>query len=209
MSEESIRMLIEALCKLNEMPKLHDEETSLLDTQPSISAEALKRSYTNLGNLNDYSTISVLQKNNDLGFVVGIFDGGSFKYFLDIKTRDNPYPVKPTNLSEPYFQISYVSINDLFAEQGYTRSAYKFLVSKYDLVSDYEQYLGGQRLWKSLSKESDVFIYVFDGNKGDYIRNEHNVPIRYMNDSVEASRIWGSSVEYSKILLVASKNEMK
>lgn len=207
MSGNDIRVLLEQLSTITEMPRLHDEELALVDSQPSISNAALKRSYELIGNLgSSQSHIEVYKKKNNFGFIAGVKDGDSFTYFLDIKTRHHSYPVRPSNLLIPNFQVSFVNISEDYAEQTYTKSVYKFLISKYDIVSDHEQYLGGKRLWQSISSQSDVFIYVFDGNTDDYIRDDSGQIVRYQHDSINEKNIWGNSIDFSKILLVASRN---
>ena len=182
---------------------------SAIDTRPSISATALERAYDYLGTPDSYDSIHIYKKKNNFGFIAGVRDDTSLKHFLDIKTRHHSYPVQPVDLLDPYFQVSFVIVSEEFAEQSYTKAVYKFLVSMYDIVSDHEQYLGGKRLWQSIAKDKDVFVYVFDGNKDDYIRDEHGVIIRYDNDDIHETKIWGPSIEHSTILLVASRKEKK
>jgi hypothetical protein len=210
MSGKDIRVLLEQLSTITEMPKLHDEELALISTQPSISKSALTRSYELIGNLgSSQSHIAVYKKKNNLGFIAGVHDDGSFTYFLDIKTRHHSYPVEPSNLMIPNFQVSFVNVSEDYAEQTYTKSVYKFLISKYDVISDHEQYIGGKRLWQSISSETDVFIYVFDGNIDDYIRDNDDQIVRYQDESISEKNIWGHSIDFSKILLIASRNSKK
>lgn len=210
MSGKDIRILLEQLSTITEMPRLHDEELALISTQPSISKSALTRSYESIGNLGGSQThIDIYKKKNNFGFIAGVKDEESFVYFLDIKTREHSYPVQPRYLKIPNFQVSFVNVSEDYADQTYTKSVYKFLISKYDVISDHEQYIGGKRLWKSISSESDIFIYVFDGNIDDYIRHDDGQIIRYRDDSINEKNIWGSSIDFSKILLVASRESKK
>ena len=90
-----------------------------------------------------------------------------------------------------------------FAKQGLTTAVYDHIAYRVDLVSDYIQFMGAKRLWQSLAKSSTVYVQIFDGSRGDYIRDRNNNVIVYNGQNIDESTIWGGP-EKQSVLLVAS-----
>jgi hypothetical protein len=198
---DQLRNISDTLVHLNEMPRLRDEEL-LLGLDNNISHDQLNRAYSYIGSIR-HNTIKIYEKTDSSGFIAGVDIDHLFTIFLDIKTRKKSYPVLPTGLRD-YQQVSMVLIGDQFAERGYAREVYEFLATKFDLVSDHEQYLGAKRLWKSLAKSGKINIYVFDGEINDYVSDKHGV-IVYNGENINDRLIWGDTIEHSMRLLVASR----
>ena len=200
-----MKLLDQKLKQLNEMPKLHDDELPL-GIEANISLDSLDRSYVYYGSIR-HGAVKIYEKKNSSGFVAGVSKDDSFAIFLDIKTRKTAYPVVPKNLNSDYHQVSMVVVGDQFADHGYTREVYEYLASKFDLVSDHEQYLGAVRLWRSLSRSDKINIYVYDGEINDYIHNDTET-VKYNGKNISDSHIWGDTVLHSMRLLVATKKEI-
>ena len=188
---------------ITEAPYLNNEELPY-KALSSISVARLKKSYEKIGEIG--SGLDIYQHNNG-SIVAGEIVGSDFYLLVSISTRTTPYPVEPTQLSSPH-QISMVNIASGEEEKGLTKKVYNTVAQMLDLVSDHEQYLGAQGLWKSLARSSDVNIYIFDGRIKDYIRDEAGKIIKYNGKNITDSQIWGTTTDHRMILLVGTSKEL-
>lgn len=167
---------------------LHDEELEIQPLFP-ISREAIGRSYDLLG---EVAGLSVYERTG--GVVAGYWNtSGDLSVVVSISSRDVIYPafVKITE----FWQISMVRTAKGFQESKFAFSVYDFLARRKPLISDSEQYLGAQGLWKSLaSRSSDLKVYLYDDGKF----------IEYDGSNIPDSHIWGMTFKHRQRLLVAS-----
>lgn len=186
-----------------EAPYLHDEELGY-KVLAHISNSALTRAYTHFVKIGDIDIYSNIHG----GFIAGYKREDSLSMVVSISTRYDAYPVVPTQLGK-YQQISMVNVSSLYAERGNTKLVYTAIANKLDLVSDNEQYLGAQGLWKSLARSSDINVYVFDGRIKDYVRDSSGKIIKYNGKNIDDKEIWGSKDSYRAVLLVGTTKELK
>jgi hypothetical protein len=189
---------------LVEMPYLHDEELGY-QVLAKVSTHALRRSYTKFAHTKD---VIIFSNNGATGFIAGYLRNSELSVVVKISSRINSYPVEPTQLLN-YQQISMVNVSNEFNNQGNTKAVYSQITKKISLVSDHEQYLGAKGLWKSLARESDINVYVFDGNRRDYIRNLNGEIVKYNGQNIKEESIWGQSSNHRLVLLVATVDELK
>ena len=188
---------------ITEAPYLNNEELPY-KALSSISVSRLKKSYEKIAEIG--SGLDIYQHSNG-SIVAGEIVGEEFYLLVSISIRKTPYPVEPTQLSSP-LQISMVNISSGEEERGLTKKVYNTVGQLLDLVSDHEQYLGAQGLWKSLARSSDVNIYIFDGRIKDYIRDESGKIIKYNDKNITDSQIWGSTTDHRMIILVGTSKEL-
>lgn len=189
--------------ELLETPYLNDEELGY-EVLANISNEALARSYSLLSKVKG---LEIYQKNTT-GFIAGKRKKSELSTVVIVNCRKEAYPCVPTQLGSDYQQVSFVRVSKGYESEGNPKLVYNEIAKHIDLVSDHEQYLGGQGLWKSLARESDVNVYVFDGRIKDYIRDETGKPKKYNSSNISAKKIWASKETYRLILLVATDKEL-
>ena len=204
---KQFRNLTNRLKVINESPEFIDDEMPL---EPSrIAPKEEIDLYYDLFNTIENEVMIYRGKSGDNFMAGGFFDGGEdLLNILMIYTSKPSYPIIPTQLRPDSVQVNYVGIDKNFSGDGLTSLVYQIISSKVDLISDKIQYRGGKRLWKSLSRKSVVPIYVFDGYKNDYIRDDHGVIITYNGKNITEESIWGGE-DKQKILLVASTSPKK
>lgn len=192
--------------KLEANPVYIDYELALKDSR-SISLDQLKRAYDYYGKVG--GTIIYRQKGDISPFLAGTLLSDRFEIATRIVTRDGKaYPVKPSKIGPHFYQVSFVETFRGYEEAGIAKSSYELIAKSTPLVSDHEQYLGGRVLWNSLAKSSKINVYVFDGNHSDYVRDLHGNLIKYNGSNINPNEIWGSSITYSKILLVGTARNL-
>jgi hypothetical protein len=188
---------------ITEMPYLHREELPY-KALSAISVKRLHHSYQKIGEIGE--GIDVYQHSNG-GVIAGQVLQGDLYLLVAISVRKRVYPVEPTGLDDT-LQVSMVHVAKGEEEQGLTKKVYAVLASLFDLVSDHEQYLGAQGLWKSLARSSGVNVYVFDGNQKDYVRDASGKALKYNGANIPDDKIWGSKVTQKLILLVGTTKEL-
>lgn len=188
---------------ITEMPYLNKDELPFKAIS-SISLRRLSESYRQFASL---AGIEIYQHSNG-GIIAGKIVGDSFMILLTISTRPVAYPVQPTGLDGDSYQVSMVTVTAGEEERTLAKRVYNAVASKLSLISDHEQYLAAQGLWKSLARESDVHVYVFDGAAKDYMRNSNNTIIRYSGANIPDDKIWGSKEMYRTVLLVATTQDL-
>ena len=172
----------------------------------SLSVETIREGFKTLGYIGD---LKVVENKQSGAVLAGMPVDDRFEIIVQVSVRTKPVPFVPTQLKK-YKQVGMVNVSAFsesegYAKQGHARAVYNLLATKFDLVSDHYQYLGAKRLWKSLSKETDINIYVFDGNIGDYLRDSKFTIIRYNGKNLDDKKIWHcTDASYENILLVAS-----
>ena len=193
MSDE-IKRLVETIERLNEMPKYTQDDLPL-GKLSHISMSSLSKSYSLLGSVAE-NVIQVYEKNTGTGFIAGFERSENFNHFLDIGTRQTVYPVEPIGLSTDHHQVSSVLVAEGFEQRGYTKEVYNLIATKYDLVSDWEQYGLAKMLWKSLARNSGVNVYVF---------SDDNYRL-YDGLNISEKEIWGGMNRSSTLLVATTKN---
>lgn len=186
---------------LFEMPYLHTYPLPFKAIS-NISINTLNSAYDFLGKISD--DVGVYRHNAGGGIIAG--SKRSNEFFLMVAIS-----VKPTTglLLSNALQISMVRVNKGQQQQGLVRQTYSWLTTQYDIVSDREQYLGAQALWKSIARRpGKVNIYVYDGQRKDYVRNEQGI-VRYNGTNIDDTVIWGQESSYKKVLLVATMKDLK
>lgn len=183
------------------MPYLHDEELGY-EVLAKISNVAISRSYSHLVKINEIDIFS----RNTSGFIAGLLTKEGLSVVVSITCRNVSYPVEPLGLSN-YQQVSMVRTSTEFTDHGGAKLVYDEIARCTDLVSDHEQYQGAKGLWKSLARDSDVNIYIFEGLANSYI-SENGIPKKYNGINIHDRNIWGTNPEHRTILLVATKKEL-
>jgi hypothetical protein len=167
-----------------------------------LTRKAIETGYSHLASGEKFE----IYARNTGGFISVIkISSDRFDLVLDISTRRAAYPVGPTQL-ENYQQVTMVRVADGMNFAGIAKQTYNEIAKRVDLVSDHEQYLGGKAIWDSLARESDVNVYVFDGD--DYVR-EDGKPLKYNGQNVSSDKIWGQAPEHKRVLLVATAKELQ
>lgn len=184
--------------RISETPYLNDEELGY-QVLAKISNDALKRAYYHLVKVGN---IDIFAK-SEAGFIAGRLSKSGLSMLVSVACRTVAYPVEPLGLTD-YQQVSMVNVTKEFANEGKTKLVYSEIAKNTDLVSDHEQYLGAKGLWKSLARESDVNVYVFNGKIKDYMRDEDNNIKKYNGSNIHDNEIWGNSTEHKLVLLVAT-----
>lgn len=189
---------------ITEAPYLHRDE---LPYKPltSISRDRIEKSYAKLAELED--GFLVFKKTVSPGIISGRFVNDEFYPSVMVTTRMNAYPSDPTQLDD-MMQVAMVNVAAGLKLEGITKLTYTIAIEHLDLVSDHEQYLGAQGLWKSLAKNSKANIYVFDCTINDYLRDKDGI-VKYNGKNISDNTIWGSSELHKSILLVGTVKELK
>lgn len=198
--KSSIAKQIKDIC---ESPKLNDEELPYKKLD-DMSSNQLRRAYDHIATTSD--KVNVYMRKPNPGFVAGRFDykTDSLAVLVKISGRVPAYPVTPTGLTN-LVQVSMVNVSKYNEDLGYTKRAYQAIVkSGVDLVSDAEQYLGAEGLWKAVARFKDINVYVF--SKDDYLRDDEGKIIRYDSKNISQSKIWGGMDKMSTLLVATSKS---
>jgi hypothetical protein len=109
--------------------------------------------------------------------------------------------------SQRYFTVS-SKLAEGFEERSLTKETYLSIARKYTLISDSEQFIASKNLWKSISREDEIYVYVWDGLTNSFIL-ENNKPKRYNGNNIVENEIWGKEAKHIARLLVASPKEIK
>jgi hypothetical protein len=198
---DEIKKVIDKLRVINEAPEYSDEELPL-GSIAKISSEELKLYYNHFGTID--GVIEIFREKNSDTFVAGSYFGdGDLINIISLTAHKHQYPVTPTQLNPDNVQVKYIMVAEDFARQGLTTAVYDYIASKVDLVSDFIQYKTSKKLWQSLAKSSRVYVYVFDGAIGDYVRDNAGKIIIYNGININETDIWGGP-EKQSVLLVAS-----
>lgn len=125
----------------------------------------------------------------------------------------HPDPISklPDDIENP-LQVSQVFTNESYEGEGIATLLYILLIQlNYTIVSDRIQYLGGQALWKKLSRRSkinDIVINVLTDKK--YKVDSKNNIENYNGSNINDSDIWKTHNEGQKTILISRlrKEEM-
>jgi hypothetical protein len=189
---------------LLEMPYLNDEELSY-QVLAKISTKALNKGFEEFSKTKD---LTIYSNKETSGFIAGYLRAGHLSTVIKIASRQSAYPIEPAQV-EDYHQVSMVSVSKEYALTGNAKAVYEQIAKKVPLVSDHEQYIGAQGLWKSLARSSDVFIYVFNSEVQDYIRDQADKIVKYNSKNIEDDKIWGTDPTHRMVLLVATIKELE
>jgi hypothetical protein len=192
---------------ITEAPYLHPEELPY-KALSAISVDRLGLSYSKIGEIDDGGGLEVYQHKSNKGIAAGKILEKEFYFAVSITTRETIYPAEPTQLDE-MLQVAMVNVSKGQEENGITKKVYEIAAQAINLVSDHEQYLGAKGLWKSLARSSDVNVYVFDGNVKDYIRGVDGKIVKYNGRNISDHDIWGQTIQYKSVLLVATTRGLK
>lgn len=191
---------------LFETPYLHDYA---LPYKPIsvISMAAIRDAYDFLGHIKDHKLDVYRHKPGAGGIVAGRPAKDDFPMACIVSVQS----IAPLPQLTNAIQVSMVRVGANEARQGLVQSVYALIASKFDLVSDYQQYLGAQGLWKAISKRIGTNTYVYDGRSKlkDYVRNSEGHIVKYNGSNIEDMNIWGQEDSYKKILLVATSKNLK
>jgi hypothetical protein len=202
---EQIRKLMNSLRVINETPEYSDEELPL-GAVAKLSPEELSLYFDHFGTIEN--VVHIFREKNGNDFVAGGFlDTGIFVNIINMMTQQKAYPVHPTQLKTDTAQVNYVMIAENFAKQGLVTAVYEYIASRLDLISDYIQYRGSKRLWQSLARSASIYVQIFNGHIGDYMRDSSGSVIVYNSKNIDEKSIWGDA-DKQKVLLVAS-SELK
>lgn len=180
--------------ELTEAPYLHDGELGYVALS-SVSKNALDRTYEHLASFEGFDLFA----KKPFGFIVGrSTDKGDLNVMLSITCRKPAFPVEPRGLDD-YQQVSMVRVSTGFKNEGVARTAYTEIAKRVDLVSDHEQYLSAQGLWKSLARNNVVNVYVYSNEKYQ----------SYNGKNISDKQIWGETTEHLTVLLIATTKELR
>jgi len=164
----------------------------------------LNRGFNELSKTKD---LTIFNNKDTGGFVAGYLRAEHLSTVVKIACRKDAYPTEPTQVAD-YRQVSMVSVSKEYGLTGNTKAVYEQIAKRGPLVSDHEQYLGAQGLWKSLARSSDVNVYVFNGEAGDYMRDKAGMIIKYNSKNIEDDKIWGTDPKHKMVLLVATNKDL-
>jgi uncharacterized protein YwbE len=151
--------------------------------------------------------LQLIQRYDNLAFVLGVLqDDGTFNQHILTRTT-LPRVGSPKNLKKA-LQVDLVLASDIIKNGGLAKSVYKEIISRYTLISDFEQHGKAKNLWKAISNMKDIFVYVYDGSTKDYIREDGKIK-RYIGESIPDEEIWGKDLKHMSRVLVASTTEIE
>ena len=198
---EKIRNLMSRLQKINETPEYSDEDLPLGPVGIIHSDDILDfyQLFDVIGNE------VFIYRDKKGSFVAGAYfqDSKDLIEVVSVNLDKNIQPVIPTQLKDESYQVYWVRVAEDFAKNGLSSLVYQSIVAEIDLVSDRIHFRGGKRLWQSLAQNSNIPIYIFDGHKNDYMRDEAGTIITYNGKNITEESIWGGE-DKQKVLLVAS-----
>ncbi len=191
---------------INEAPYLYDTRMNM-EKVSSLSKKSLEENFLYLGHL-DVQNFDIYENKENGGFLGGILIEDEFYPLIRVSCNERSLYVKPMQLSDKRKHIAMVRVSPSFSHQEVAIDTYTFIANHYDLISDRIQYLGAKVLWKSLARQGQVNVYVFDESKKDYLR-ENDKPIKYNGKNITDEMIWGKEKQHQDRLLVATKKELK
>lgn len=192
--------------ELNEMSPYVDElEKMEHKIISSISISQLSRAWKLLKYIPD-EDIRIYEARYGYGFIAGKIIVNMFEFYVDVSV-DDIFRNAPIFLKNA-LQVSNVSVVEKYKERGFTKTTYKTIIEKYTLISDTEQYQASKKLWQSVSREPDVFVYIWNNSNDSFIL-ENDKPKRFNGNNIDEIEIFGTENEHYKIVLVASSKEIK
>jgi hypothetical protein len=131
---------------------------------------------------------------------------------LEFKPKTTLHSTPPEIAAKKLVQVTSVSTKLEYESLGIASIVYATLAADgYAVISDIEQYVPGQGIWKRLAKRHqlhDVKIYVV--TKSEHLmKDEHGQPLVYDGENIEDAKIWSPEFNYSgcSILLVCVNKE--
>ena len=207
--KESLNMIKTFRDFLKESPLYNDTE---LQTQQKIkhpltdkSVKNLESEYNFVGDVSGYEVWF-----NGKMFIAGkryehSEHGWLFYIIMQIRTRGNTmFPTTPADIVPGVnsYQVSWAEISSDVEGIGLAKVIYLMVIDYVgSLTSDNEQYKGARRLWESLAKNVNVFVW--DGNKSDYIRDEIGNKLKLKE--IDPNQVWGQAPIFRNVLLVAMR----
>jgi hypothetical protein len=192
---------------LGETPYLHPGEMSRIMLNNGISANAIRRDYSKLGQIRDlvvyidshHTHVIVIDLNSEISndrfeqvFRV------QFKQTNLLKFRHNFINV---------IQVDKVAVLRNSGTQGIASTVYKMIVDAgFTLVSDVTQFDPAKALWKKLAQDPVYKIYVADIDRGIF-QDEDGIDIVYDGTNINEHDIWtsGSDMNGSYRVLIMLK----
>lgn len=141
----------------------------------------------------------------DTTFIAGKLRNNEFVIYSELSTSV-PSKHAPTFIKNS-LQVDMVDTVEEFQSLGYAKQLYKQIIKKYTLISDTEQYKASKNLWKSIAREPDVFVYIWNDSNNSFILDDQQKPKRYNGINIIEEEIFGNQDKHHKIVLVATNKE--
>lgn len=203
--QEGTEMKFNTILKqLTESPYVGDEEKMEQKKISTISILQLRRAWKSFKKFDD--GFEIYQIKTGYGFIGGRIINNNFSIYVDLQV-ESPYKNAPLFLKNS-IQVELVMASPNSEERGFAKRVYHEVAKKYTLISDKEQYIASMRLWKSLARENDIFVYIWEDFNGSFIM-ENSKPKRYNGINIEHDRIFGKESKHYKIVLVALNKELE
>jgi hypothetical protein len=180
-------------------PYLHNSEMMSLKSLSTISKEQMERAWNKIVNFgeNEY----LLQRKNKTAFILGVLEENTFYQYVQVFLT---LPRVGSPQTKHSYQVEMVNVSRGKEDSGFTRKAYIEIAKHYTLISDSEQYQASKKLWQSVAKSDEVYVYVYDGMIKDYLRDSEKNIIKYNGKNIDENEIWGKNTKHISRVLVAS-----
>lgn len=198
---------------LSEMPVVINAELTDTGDEPFsvffMSEDTMKRrGYREIGQKDKVHIM--LGKNNKTciaGFEDVRYDGTSgFKVLGMLEFKQKLNLGIPVSDNGHVVQVELVEVSDQFKELGLGSFMYHCVVQAgLTLVSDNQQYLGGQALWRKIARSHSASEVVYVMQMGEMLTAENGQPIEYDGKNIPDSEIWSADATHKLTLLIYTK----
>ncbi len=118
----------------------------------------------------NFLRVVIAKHNSELTYIAGkILDNGSFERYGLIQIEPCSQTSKKLNIDK-LFAVKNIFVANTMRGNNIATTLYKWICENVGpLLSDYEQYHGGRKLWSALSREHDYAVDVVNLNTSEYI----------------------------------------
>lgn len=182
---------------LGETPCLHpgEMERDILDS--SISANAIKRDYRKLGQIQDL--VVYIDSHNTHVVVIdltAIVKNERFEQVLRIQFKQSNL-LQFKHDFKNIVQVDKVAVMRAAGTQGIASTVYKMIVDNdFTLVSDVTQFDPAKALWKKLAIDAEYTMYVADVEHGIF-RDQDGADIIYNGNNIPDQDIWTEGSDFN------------
>ena len=207
------------------MPVLYQGDSNMILYPISYSPSALERAFDVSGTSDILGVPAwiVLRKDKTAAAIVyaepSLDERGELRHLVAAKLdliprksaeqRESILAVKRYWESAAVSQVEGVVVDKPLQDTRVATTLYEHLIVEHGLIlmSDHEQYAGGQNIWKRIARVSNnINVYILDTESGHFYPYDGE-RIRYECDSIPESEIWSLSPDESRkgIVLVAER----
>ena len=214
----SDKLLIQLTKKVETMPVLYKEDSDMIILPVDYTPHAIEREFIKLVRM-DFQNVEAylyMQKNGKFAAVVKAKpnDRGRCNCIakLDLVSVSWSDAVAVNNFFEKEpAQVEGVIVDEAYRHGELAFNMYEYLVTEQGLsiISDSEQYKGGQAIWKKLARESKALsVYPFNVDVLQFYPNAEGEKVRYDGNNIDDDLLWSIDPDTSKehIVLIAQSN---